>query len=414
MRNKIDNKYFYWGLTIFAVVAASITLFFAFYRWQQIVDFIIYIFEVFTPILYGLLLAYILSPVLSYLEVKVFAKLGRKIFKKDRKKVKLFSRVLSISTSALLIILFLFFIINYIIPELFKSINIIITNIPDYLNNGKNWIVSKFSEQPEVQELILNNYNNIADYVIDYINNDVLPSMNTIIKNLSIGIIGILKLILNMILSFIVAIYILISKEKFIAQAKKMMYAFVSPTQGMIVLENVRYTHKVFGGFLYGKVIDSIIIGIMCFVFMILFKMPYSILISVIVGVTNIIPYFGPFIGAVPSVLLILLVSPAKAFTFLVFIFILQQFDGNILGPKILGNKTGLKSFWVLFAILIFGNLFGFIGMLFGVPLFAILYAFINGICTRRLQAKNLPAKTSEYVNIDYINPENNEVIYYK
>ena len=388
MRNKIDNKYFYWGLTIFAVVAASITLFFAFYRWQQIVDFIIYIFEVFTPILYGLLLAYILSPVLSYLEVKVFAKLGRKIFKKDRKKVKLFSRVLSISTSALLIILFLFFIINYIIPELFKSINIIITNIPDYLNNGKNWIVSKFSEQPEVQELILNNYNNIADYVIDYINNDVLPSMNTIIKNLSIGIIGILKLILNMILSFIVAIYILISKEKFIAQ--------------------------VFGGFLYGKVIDSIIIGIMCFVFMILFKMPYSILISVIVGVTNIIPYFGPFIGAVPSVLLILLVSPAKAFTFLVFIFILQQFDGNILGPKILGNKTGLKSFWVLFAILIFGNLFGFIGMLFGVPLFAILYAFINGICTRRLQAKNLPAKTSEYVNIDYINPENNEVIYYK
>ncbi len=414
MRNKIDNKYFYWGLTFFAVIAASIILFFTFYRWQQIVDFILYLFKVFSPILYGLLLAYVLSPLLSFLEAKVFAKLGRKIFKKERKKVQRFSRIMSISVSAIILFLIIFGIINYIIPELFKSINIIIANVPDYLTNGKNWIVSKFSSQPDVQEVILNNYNNVANYVLDYINNSVLPSMNTVIKNLSIGIIGLLKLIVNVILSFIIAVYVLSSKEKFIAQAKKMMYAILNPYQSMIVLENIRYTHRVFGGFLYGKVIDSLIIGLICFIFMILFKMPYTILISVIIGITNIIPYFGPFIGAIPSILLILLVSPTKALTFLVFIFILQQFDGNILGPKILGSKTGLKSFWVLFAILIFGNLFGFIGMLFGVPLFAIIYAFVNGVCTRKLMAKNLPAETKEYINIDYIDPQTNKAVYYK
>ena len=414
MRNKIDNKYFYWGLTFFAVIAASIILFFTFYRWQQIVDFILYLFKVFSPILYGLLLAYVLSPLLSFLEAKVFAKLGRKIFKKERKKVQRFSRIMSISVSAIILFLIIFGIINYIIPELFKSINIIIANVPDYLTNGKNWIVSKFSSQPDVQEVILNNYNNVANYVLDYINNSVLPSMTTVIKNLSIGIIGLLKLIVNVILSFIIAVYVLSSKEKFIAQAKKMMYAILNPYQSMIVLENIRYTHRVFGGFLYGKVIDSLIIGLICFIFMILFKMPYTILISVIIGITNIIPYFGPFIGAIPSILLILLVSPTKALTFLVFIFILQQFDGNILGPKILGSKTGLKSFWVLFAILIFGNLFGFIGMLFGVPLFAIIYAFVNGVCTRKLMAKNLPAETKEYINIDYIDPQTNKAVYYK
>lgn len=413
MREKIDNKYFYWGITFLGVITASIILFFTIYRWKEIANFIIYLLKIFTPIFYGLLMAYIFSPMLKFLEEKYFSKFGKKIFKKNKKRVKIFSRTMSISISGILFFLMIFGVIKYIIPEMFKSINMIIVNTPLYIENVKEWLINVFANDKEMQEIIIKNYDNATTYLMNYINNSLMPSMNEIISQLSNSILGILKFIFNLILGFMVAIYVLIGKDKFIAQAKKMMYAFLNKNQAKIVLENVRYAHKMFGSFLYGKVIDSLIIGIICFIFMIIFKMPYAILIAVIVGVTNIIPYFGPFIGAIPSALLILLVSPTKCLTFVIFIIILQQFDGNILEPKILGSKTGLKSFWVLFAILIFGGLFGFLGMLFGVPLFAIIYTFINGICERRLYDKNLPINTNDYVNVDFID-DDNEVVYFR
>ena len=168
-------------------------------------------------------------------------------------------------------------------------------------------------------------------------------------------------------------------------------------------MKEARYIHKVFGGFIIGKIVDSIIIGILCFLGLSVMNMPYTLLVSVIVGVTNVIPFFGPFIGAIPSALLILLVSPIQCLYFLIFILVLQQFDGNILGPKILGDTTGISSFWVLFSILLFGGLLGFVGMIVGVPIFAVFYRLLGDFINGLLEKKDLPVQTSQYDNLETV-----------
>ena len=233
-------------------------------------------------------------------------------------------------------------------------------------------------------------------------------------ETLGNSIFGTLKFLYNLIIGYIIAIYILVDKEKFKAQSKKLLYTLFDYDRINIILENTRYTDKVFGGFFAGKLLDSLIIGIICFICMIIMGMPYSLIVSVIVGVTNIIPYFGPFIGAIPSAFLIFLVDPGKCLMFIVFIFVLQQIDGNIIGPNIFGSKTGLSSFWVLFSLLIFGGLFGMVGMLLGVPLFSILYSFINGVLKRRLKEKKLPEDSKDYEKLLYIDEKTGKLIYEK
>lgn len=414
MKQKIDNnKYFYWGLTIFSIVAFAILFFFLLYRWEVIIGGLIKFLKIFTPFGVGFIIAYLLNPLLKYMESNVFNKLGKKIFKEEKKSYK-FSRFASIIVSTIVLVIIIFGFFSFVIPEILRSIDTMITNIPDYLNNIETWILTAFENKPELEQLILDNYDNIYDYIISYINSGDIPSVDSIIGNISDGVITIFKSIYNIVLGYIIAIYLLLGKEKFLAQAKKLLYTIVKPDKAYIILDNLRYTDKIFGGFLLGKMIDSLIIGIICFAFMLLFDMPYSLLLSVIVGITNIIPYFGPIIGAVPCAFLVLLVSPSKCLTFIIFIVILQQFDGNVLGPKILGNKTGLQSFWVLFSIIVFGGLFGFLGMLFGVPLFAIIYSFFNGVCERRLAVCELPLSTDDYRNINYIDPDTNKPVYYK
>lgn len=412
MKNKFENKYFMWGLTIFSVIVAGLILFFILLRWRDIVSNLISILKIFTPFLVGFIIAYLLSPILKFMEDKIFDKLGKRIFKKEQF-AKNFSRFMSIVTSTLVLLVVLIGFCSYVIPEMFKSFELIISNIPNYLKSIENLLLGMFSEDSEVREMIMNNYDNISDYVLNYVNSDSMPNFSSLVNNISNGIFTIIKALYNGVLGYIIAIYLLIGKEKFIAQCKKLLYTVIKPDKAYIIIDNLRYTHRVFGDFLLGKTIDSLIIGIICFVLMLILNMPYPILLAVIVGVTNIIPYFGPIIGAVPCALLVLLVSPAKFLTFVIFIIILQQFDGNILGPKILGNKTGLQSFWVLFAIIVFGGLFGFVGMLFGVPLFAIIYAFFNGVCSRRLAVCKLPLTTDEYKNIDYIDPITNKPVYF-
>ena len=201
------------------------------------------------------------------------------------------------------------------------------------------------------------------------------------------------------------------SKEKFFGQAKKTVYAAMDIKRANAFIEDIRFVHRTFGGFISGKLLDSLIIGIICFVCLNWMKMPYVLLVSVIVGVTNVIPFFGPFIGAIPSAFLILLVSPMKCLYFLIFIVLLQQFDGNILGPKILGQSTGLPSFWVLFSILLFGGLFGFVGMIIAVPLFAVIYRLTATYVSSALRKKDLSARTEDYLSLDYIDEENRHYV---
>lgn len=409
MKEKLENKYIAWGLTIFSVFAALILLFFAIYRWDYIFGFFKTLVVIMMPFIYGLTIAYLMNPVLIFFENKVYEPLLKKrLKKKDRVKI---NRVLSICTVTLIFWGVLITCISFLIPEMLKSIETLVTNINTYLNNSKELLIDLFGGSEGISQFINDNYDKLSGFMNDWLNQGIVTDFVTILGN---SIFGTLKFFYYLIIGYIISIYILFDKEKFKAQSKKLLYTFFSNDRVNVILENTRYTDKIFGGFFAGKLLDSLIIGILCFIFMILFDMPYPLIIAVIVGVTNIIPYFGPFIGAIPSALLVLLVDPSKCGWFLVFIFILQQFDGNILGPKILGSKMGISSFWVLFSLLIFGGLFGVVGMLIGVPLFSILYSFINGVIKRKLKEKKLPQDSKDYEKLLYISEKTGKPVYEK
>ena len=225
----------------------------------------------------------------------------------------------------------------------------------------------------------------------------------------SLSVINILKGLWDFIIGFVISIYVLASKEKFAGQAKKMAYAFFEQKSANRLIKSFRFTHNTFIGFIGGKIVDSFIIGCLCFIGTTLLQTPYAALVSVIVGVTNIIPFFGPYLGAIPSAILILVVDPMHPLNcvyFVLFILVLQQFDGNFLGPKILGNSTGLTGFWVIFAITVFGGLFGILGMIVGVPIFAVIYAAIKAVVNTFLRKKDLPVETVKYSYLKNIDEE--------
>ena len=200
-----------------------------------------------------------------------------------------------------------------------------------------------------------------------------------------------------------ISIYVLFSKETFAGQGKKITFALFNTKTANQIIKDTRFISDTFIGFISGKIIDSIIIGFICFAGTSILKMPYALLISVIVGVTNVIPFFGPYLGAIPSTILILMVNPVKCIYFILFILVLQQLDGNFIGPKILGQSTGLSGFWVIFSITIFGGIMGVPGMIIGVPFFAVLYAMIKRLTNRLLLKRGLPSETNKYMNVDYI-----------
>ena len=221
----------------------------------------------------------------------------------------------------------------------------------------------------------------------------------------------------NAIIGVIISVYLLFGKENFSMQSKKAVYAMMKPAHANMLLHLTIKSNEIFGGFIIGKIIDSAIIGVLCFIGLSLLNMPYTLLVSVIVGVTNVIPFFGPYIGAIPSAILIMLQDPKMGIYFIIFILILQQIDGNIIGPKILGNSTGLSAFWVVFSILLGGGLFGFVGMILGVPTFAVIYYVVKMLVDHRLEQKNLPIETAcydEYSYVDsdgtYVHSEENEL----
>lgn len=389
MKEKIKNKYVYWGITAFCVLSAIVFFFFCLYRWVRVKAFIIRMFQIFLPFIYGLAIAYILNPVVKFFDNKVF----RKWFKKSKNKGKI-SRYLSLTMASLIFFGIIIGVFSLLIPQMIESIEMLASNINVYLNDSKNFVLS-ISDSTKYHEIIESFYKNISSTIIGWFSIDNLENLFLIVRE---GVFSTLKTIYNLVIGFVIAIYVLFDKEKFKGQIKKLLYALFKKETVDSILENAKNTDKVFGDFFNAKLIDSLIVGIICFVGMIIFKMPYATMISVIVGVTNIIPYFGPYIGAIPSALIILLVDPSKCIWFLLFVFILQQFDGSILGPKILGSKTGLSSFWVLFSLLVFGSLFGVIGMIIGVPIFSIIYSYVNNILKKKLEEKKMPINSIDYI----------------
>lgn len=394
------KKYLSFGMIGCGILAFGIL----FYFMLKKIDVIFYVLQIITqilmPIIYGVILAYLITPVHNFFMKKFTTFFSTKI--KQEKYSNRISKSLSITITMLLTFAVVMSLFAMIIPQMAVSIQRIVNVAPSSYAQFLAWAEDVANSNQGLKDLLIQS--NFMGYMEKWFDSSFMPTAEKILHELTYGIISsignFLTVIKNVLIGVIVAIYVLGNKDKFVAQAKKLTYSIFKEKQAKIVIEEVRFAHKMFIGFIGGKLLDSLIIGIICFVVMNILHMPYITLISVIIGVTNIVPFFGPFIGAVPTALFILMEDPIKCIYFLIFIFLLQQFDGNILGPKILGDFTGISSFWVLFSILFFGGLLGFVGMIIGVPAFAIFYNVVSRLVNRGLRKKNLSTNTDDYQNI--------------
>lgn len=395
-----NNKYFRWGLTAFLTIAASICFYYLLFHGSSIKAGFHTITGILMPVVFGLVTAYLLTPVLNFIEMKMLFPLCRKLKVKETKKRNSIVRGIGILITAFLFIALIYSLVAMMLSQIVPSIVNIASNFDAYINNFTKWISKIMNDNPELGSQITLLIDKYSVELENWLNNTVLSKTSQVIMTVSLSVINIIKGLWDFIIGFIISIYVLASKEKFAGQAKKMAYAFFEQKSANRLIKSFRFTHSTFIGFIGGKIVDSIIIGCLCFIGTTLLQTPYAALVSVIVGVTNIIPFFGPYLGAIPSAILILVVDPMHPLNcvyFVLFILILQQFDGNFLGPKILGNSTGLTGFWVIFAITVFGGLFGIIGMIVGVPIFAVIYAAIKAVVNTFLQKKDLPIETVKY-----------------
>lgn len=408
---KLMNTYVKWGLTALTVLILAICFVCLIFEGDSIWRGLSVIFRVVMPVIDGLIIAFIATPVLNWIEEKLIFPLCRKCkVDVEKRKIKKRVRAGSVLCTFLVIGFIIYGFFAIVIPQIITSIQSIITRFPTYIDNLIKLTERLLADNPEVEEYIEGLLATYSQDLDAFLENNVLPTVNNLIRSASVGMIGVLKSLYNLVIGLIISLYILSGKEKFASQSKKICYALFERRTANQIIRAFRFTNKTFIGFLGGKIIDSAIIGVLCFVGTSVLKMPYPVLISVIVGVTNIIPFFGPYIGAIPSALLILMTEPGKCIAFIIFILALQQLDGNVIGPKILGESTGLTGFWVIFSITLFGGLWGIVGMVVGVPLFAVLYAGVNYIVNKSLKKKTLSTNTDDYERLKYINTENEYV----
>ncbi|MCI2055996.1 MAG: AI-2E family transporter [Oscillibacter sp.] len=393
---KKDSRYWKVGLTVFLTVSAILLFYDTLFGSRAMVKFGVKLFNTLKPILFGAMIAYLLTPVINFFENKLFpeslkrAKLGGKLCSIGPRVVSLLLTWIAICVLAYLLLLFL-------IPELYRSIVQLFNSLETYYNTINNWINSLLEKNPAVEAWASGKIEAYYNDLVNVLSEKVLPQTQQIMTAVSGGIMTALIFFKNLIVGAIVSVYLLSTKERCAAHGRKLIYGLLNAKQTPWVFRGIHRMDAIFSGFVRGKLLDSLIIGVICFILSEALHFPYAPLVSVIIGVTNIIPFFGPFLGAIPSLFLILLVSPLKALYFLIFIIALQQVDGNIIGPKILGNTTGLSSLWVIIAILVGGSFFGIPGMFFGVPVCACFYSLLTFLVEQRLRKKNLPVTTDAY-----------------
>ncbi len=414
MKRNDRHPYLSAGITAFAVIAASMLLFFLLFQAREVTGFLTRLGVILRPIFMGAVIAFLLLPIhrniLRFLTAMTSDK--RKEDSRSLPFLNLMSAVFS-----LMVAFFLFYLLlAMVLPQVYDSVVGLIQAIPDYIESVQVWLQTFFEDNPDIQAAIMPVYSSAAASLEQWLNADILPNLESVattfqwvrttiwpnltgmMAGVSGVVVGFLVLVKDLLIAVIVSVYLLVRKDIFAAQSKKIVYSLFRTDIADLIVGEARSAYRIMSGFINGKLLDSLIIGILCLICCNLLKFPYPALIAVIVGVTNIIPFFGPFIGAIPCGLLIFLVNPIQAIYFAVFILALQQFDGNILGPKILGDSTGLASFWVLFSILLFGGLFGFAGMVLGVPVFAMIYSVISRMVSYGLRSRNLPQETEDYM----------------
>lgn len=397
MKINYDSPYIKWGITLFTVSCAVIIFFFAVYRNTEVMQGFHLVARILMPFVYGLIIAYLLCPIYNFFTRNIY-KLSSAAM--ESSSALTVSRVLSTTITMIFSFIVVGGLVSLVLPQILESLIGFVRTAPDSFTNFLEWGESKLSSNKDVNaalKILLGDY---TAKLNDWLQNDVLPWLVSFAAQVSTGLIDIVRFFKDFIIGIIICIYFLNSKELFKAQSKKLTYAILPKKKAKFLINETKFINKTFSGFITGKIIDSAIVGVICFVVMTILDLPYIMLVSVIIGVTNIIPFFGPFIGAIPATIIILTVSPIQALYFVIFVLILQQVDGNIIGPKILGDSTGLPSFWVMFAILIGGGLFGFTGMIVGIPIFAVLYAYFSRMVDSRLRKKNMPVETRAYEDL--------------
>ena len=386
------KRYLKIGITGAAILASGILCAFVLFKMPVIIFVLKGITEILKPFLYGVVFAYLLAPLCNKIEEKLF-----QFFPKAKAKARRFICFIAIVISLCVAIAVIWLIIMMIIPQVWDSVMKIIQMVPQKLIVVNNWIEHMLENQPELQAYF-EEFSSQAESNIDsLLNVDTIQKVQSIINSLSVQLFGVLGVVKNIFLGLLISAYLLGSRKLFGAQAGLILHGVFSDKWAKIIEEEIRYTDKIFNGFLVGKIIDSAIIGLLCFAGTSIMGFEAPAFISVIIGITNIIPFFGPFIGAIPCGLLLLLENPMHCLYFIIFIFVLQQLDGNVIGPKILGNTTGVSSFWVLFAILLFGGMWGVVGMVIGVPLFAVIYDIIRKLVYRGLRKHKRESMITDY-----------------
>ena len=346
------------------------------------------------PILFGAFVAYLLAPMVNAFEGALFPRRGTGARKRSAAAL---IRTVSMLLCWLVIWFFFYLLASVLMPELYKSVLQLVDNADNYYRTISGWVIHLLETNPEAANWVAQQMAAYFQDIDKWLTSGVLPQLQTVMTTVSGGVLSVMNFAKNLLVGLIASVYLLATKERCAAYGRKLVYSLFPQEQVELVLRGVRRADLIFSGFVRGKVLDSIIIGILCFVGCSILKFPYTPLVSVFVGVTNVIPFFGPFLGAIPSTFLILLVSPRQALYFVIFVLALQQLDGNVIGPKILGNTTGLSSLWVITAILVGGSFFGIAGMFFGVPVCACLLSLVNFFVDARLRDKGLPVEPGAY-----------------
>ena len=393
MKIDFNKKYNTIAIYTLLVIAAGTCIIMAIVKIDSVSAFFSKVISILQPFLWGFAIAYLLNPLMGSIE-RFFDWISRRRMHPRPR------RYLSILFSYLISAAALFIFFRIVIPQIGLSLSALAKQIPGWLENLRVMALNLIAEY-DLENLPASTINKIiatAEGMVEELTNklpSIVPHLLQMTMSLTAGVI-------NVLVGIIISIYLLMEKEKFFAHTKKLLSALFSTQSVEKTLNITHKSHSIFSGFISGKLLDSLIIGLLCLLFMTLFNWPYAMLISVIVGVTNIIPYFGPFFGAIPSILILLIADPLTALWFAIFILLLQQLDGNVIGPKILGDSTGLSPFWVIFSITVFGSLMGVLGMFIGVPLFAVIYSLVAEFANYRLKMRALPAETAAYASAEH------------
>ena len=376
---ELKPQYVIIALVVFVTFCCCILFFFMIYRYNGFTDFWKKLSLILQPIIIGVVIAYLLNPIMNFLEGHLLK-----------------------------------FLEPAIVPSISASIQSMITSFPQEAKDLTKWVDEVTNGDTELASMIQQGVDKITDTVETFFEDDIFSKVQTYLTSITSGVIYGVKFVLNVIVGLIISVYVMADQEHFAGQAKKIVYAMFKPVRANVIVDTVRKSNEIFSGFISGKILDSAIIGVLAYIVLAIMKMPDTVLVAVIIGVTNVIPFFGPFIGAVPSFIIIVLQNPIQGLYFLIFIVVLQQIDGNIIGPKILGSSTGLSAFWVVFAILVFGGLWGFPGMLLGVPLMAVIYYVAQKTVSYFLKKRGLTTDTLAYVYLTKVDKESNQPVYDK